>query len=75
MAADDIRRLYRHLQADGPCGNALTSENENISKQVYNDALNRLLTVSGFLQTDAVRAIQWIGPPAALILGDRGFFL
>jgi hypothetical protein len=43
VAAGDICRPCRHLHADGSCDDTMIVENEKISKQAYNDALDRRL--------------------------------
>jgi hypothetical protein len=43
IAADEICRPYRHLRADESCDDTMTVVNEKISKQAYNDALDRRL--------------------------------
>ncbi len=43
IAADDICRPCKHLSADGSCDDTMSAGNEMISKQVYNDELDRRL--------------------------------
>jgi hypothetical protein len=43
VAADDICRPCKHLHADGSCDDTMRAGKETISKQVYNDALDRRL--------------------------------
>jgi hypothetical protein len=43
VAADDICKPCRHLCADGSCNDMIRVGNETISKQAYNDALDRRL--------------------------------
>lgn len=43
VGADEICRPCRHLQADGTCDDVLHQLNPPISKQEYNDALDRRL--------------------------------
>ena len=41
VAADDICAPCRHLQADGQCDDVLSQLAEPVSKQTYNDSLDR----------------------------------
>jgi len=43
VAADDICRPCKHLHADGQCDDTMQKDRETISKQAYNDALDRRL--------------------------------
>ena len=44
-AADDICRPCRHLRADGRCDDTMSLAGKTVSKQAYNDALDRRLSV------------------------------
>jgi hypothetical protein len=43
VAAEDICRPCRYLRAEGTCDDMMTAGNDTISKQTYNDALDRRL--------------------------------
>jgi hypothetical protein len=43
VAADDICKPCRHLRADGRCDDTMLQDGKTVSKQAYNDALDRRL--------------------------------
>ncbi len=43
VAADDICKPCRHFHADGRCDDTMQQTGETVSKQAYNDALDRRL--------------------------------
>jgi hypothetical protein len=60
VAADDICRPCRNLRADGSCADTMERDGKTVSKQIYNDALDRRLwTHLGLEKTNRMTAREF----------------